>query len=79
MSVDPRIPEAFRLVQVEGEVTRRTRYGGDQHRPGLTFPTTVTMADPWLAHKVMREMDLAGAQYFALTLRTPTGRSCLVC
>jgi hypothetical protein len=32
-----------------------------------------------LAHAVMRELDSAGAPYFALTLRTPPGNLYLVC
>jgi hypothetical protein len=36
------------------------------------------MADPWLADEVMRELDEAGAAYFALTLRAPPSMYYLV-
>lgn len=39
---------------------------------------TLTMADPWLAHEVLRELDEAGAAYFALAMREPASSNNLV-
>ena len=38
----------------------------------------ISMADPWLAHEVLRELDDANARYFALGLLSPSSRHYLV-
>ena len=38
----------------------------------------LSMADPWLAHEVLRELDEAGAAYFALAMREPASSNNLV-
>lgn len=38
----------------------------------------LSMADPWLAHEVLRELDEAGAAYFALAMREPVSSNNLV-
>lgn len=49
--------------------------------PTTPFPSRpeVTMASSWLAREVLRELELAGAPYFALTLRSAPWSSHMVC
>ena len=70
----------FRLLYAEVVVAGRHCVGDPKMQEGNSPDLTrlQTMADPWLAHSVLRELDEAGARYFALTLLEPALRMQLV-
>lgn len=54
------------------------RRGGLWYRKTVNIHTYLTMAEQWFAVEVVRELEEAGARYFALLLLSPSSLTTLV-
>ena len=68
----------FEVAAVDWRIRRRSHDVGAKRTTTKRHSRLQSMADPWLAHEVLRELDEAGACYFPSTLSSQSLSTYLV-